>query len=63
MSIHVSSGYRGTWTLDVGLWLLREGLILRAPLRQARSGLCLRLRLEPSPHSLKTLPTELMKQW
>lgn len=70
VSISVSSGYRGSWTLDLELWLLLEGLeglILRAPLRQPRSrlcrGLCLRLRLEPSPHSLMTLPTEPMKLW
>lgn len=67
VSVSVSSGYQGTWTLDMGLWLLLEGLILLAPLRQARRrlclGLCLRLRLEPSFHSLKTLPTEPMKLW
>lgn len=67
VSVSVSSGYRGTWTLDSELWLLLEGLILRAPLRQPRSrlccGLCLRLRLGPSPHSLMTLPTEPMKLW
>lgn len=67
VSVSVSSGYLGTWTLDLELWLLLEGLILRVPLRQPRSrlcrGLCLRLRLEPSPHSLMTLPTEPMKPW
>lgn len=63
LSASVSSGYHGTWTLGIGLWLLLERQILRAPLRQALRGLCLRLRLEPFSHSLKTLPTEPMKRW
>lgn len=62
-AVSVSLGYRGTRDLSMALWLLREGLILRSPLSQAQSGLCLRLRLEPSPHSSKTLPTEPMKRW